>query len=130
MARRLRRAVCSPDSRASGASYTSLVTDWWRRVATSDMVREPPAVEPTGDVSDAARPWHAMRQGEVLAVVESNRAGLTSAEAARRLARDGPNVLGEPERASVLSLVGAQFRSPVVGLLVVAAIVTAATRQW
>ncbi len=36
--------------------------------------------------------------------------GLTSAEAATRLARDGPNLLPEPKRPGVLGLLAAQPR--------------------
>jgi Ca2+-transporting ATPase len=47
--------------------------------------------------------------------------GLTSVEAATRLARDGPNTLPEPEKRSVLRLLAHQFQSLIVALLGVAA---------
>jgi len=48
-------------------------------------------------------------------------AGLTSAEAARRLARDGPNLLPEPKRPGLVRLLGAQLTHLLALLLWVAA---------
>jgi Ca2+-transporting ATPase len=47
--------------------------------------------------------------------------GLSQAEAARRLRRDGPNRLGAVRRRRLLSILWAQLRSLLVGLLAVAA---------
>ena len=49
--------------------------------------------------------------------------GLTAAEAAARLARNGPNVLPEPGRKGGLALVGQVLREPMLLLLVAAALV-------
>lgn len=49
--------------------------------------------------------------------------GLTSAEAAERLLRDGPNALGG-HRARILPVVGSQLRSPLLILLLLAAAVS------
>jgi Ca2+-transporting ATPase len=43
--------------------------------------------------------------------------GLTSAEAARRLSREGPNLLPDPERRSPLRIVAEVFREPMFALL-------------
>ncbi|HVW17979.1 MAG TPA: HAD-IC family P-type ATPase, partial [Solirubrobacteraceae bacterium] len=48
-------------------------------------------------------------------------AGLSGAEARRRLARDGPNVLPAPPRPGIGGRLAAQLRSPLIGLLGVAA---------
>ena len=49
--------------------------------------------------------------------------GLTAAEDAARLARNGPNVLPEPGRKGGLALVGQVLREPMLLLLVAAALV-------
>lgn len=55
--------------------------------------------------------------------------GLSSAEAAARLARQGPNTLEEMARSGWLSGVLRRFRNPLVVILLVAAAVSAATRD-
>jgi hypothetical protein len=52
-------------------------------------------------------------------------AGLCSAEAARRLAADGPNAVAAPPRHGVAGRIGRQLRDPLVALLLAAAVVTA-----
>ena len=49
----------------------------------------------TGTLGDV---WHAIPANDVVARVESATAGLTAAEAARRLALDGPNRIPAPRR--------------------------------
>ena len=56
--------------------------------------------------------------------------GLTSVEAARRLREHGRNELREEEELSRLRVLLAQFRSPLLLLLVFAAAVALATGQW
>ena len=56
--------------------------------------------------------------------------GLTSVEAARRLAEHGRNELRDEEQLSRAGVLAAQFRSPLLLLLVFAAIVAALTGQW
>jgi Ca2+-transporting ATPase len=51
-------------------------------------------------------------------------AGLSSAEAAARLAADGPNVVAAPPRRRLLARVGRQLADPLVALLLAAAVVT------
>ena len=70
----------------------------------------------------AQRLWHALHAEEALAAVESGaEKGLPAEEARRRLERFGPNALGEPERRSLGSVFLAQFKSPLIYLLFVAA---------
>ncbi len=72
--------------------------------------------------SDAA-PWHARTATDAITALESNVAdGLDAAEAARRLARDGPNALQEAGRRGPWRMLLAQFRDLMVLVLVVAAI--------
>ena len=56
--------------------------------------------------------------------------GLTSAEAAARLAADGPNVLPPPPQARLWRRVAAQLRDPLVVVLLAAAVLTSATGDW
>ncbi len=56
--------------------------------------------------------------------------GLTSREAAARLARAGPNTVEPAQRAAALRLFLRQFRSPLVILLVAAAVIAALVREW
>lgn len=60
---------------------------------------------------------------ELLRALRTGREGLGSDEAARRLARHGPNRLPRPRRRSALALYLAQFRSVLVLVLVGAALV-------
>jgi cation-transporting ATPase F len=56
--------------------------------------------------------------------------GLTSAEAARRLARYGPNQLPAAARASWLTRLAHQFANPLVGILIAAGVITAVLGEY
>ena len=66
----------------------------------------------------------ALPVAEALAKLESGETGLSSAEAGRRLGVFGPNVL-RSRGVSALSVLGRQLRSYLLGLLLVAAVVSA-----
>lgn len=71
-------------------------------------------------------PWHALEIEAAATAVEANRArGLDPDEAARRLEKFGPNALPEARRRSVALLFFAQFKSPLIYLLLVAAVIAA-----
>ncbi len=75
---------------------------------------------------DAAQPvWHALSLDDALRVVDSRLGGLTSAEAAKRLRRDGPNVLARADRRSTFQLFLAQYRDFMILVLIAAALVAA-----
>ena len=59
-----------------------------------------------------------------------NAGGLSSAEAAARLRRDGPNAVHAKRSHSALALLIQQFRSPLVLILVIAAVVSGIVQQW
>ncbi len=66
--------------------------------------------------------WHTLSAAETATALRSDLLqGLTSADAAGRLARDGPNALPQARQGSVLALIARQFASLMVGLLVAAA---------
>jgi len=75
-------------------------------------------------VPDALRSFWSVPAAEVLSALESSPAGLATAVAAARLARIGPNVLGERKRSDVPTLLLRQFTSPLVLLLIAAAILS------
>jgi len=82
---------------------------------------------PTHDHPHEARNplhWHALSPEEMLARIETRpERGLTTPEAAVRLARYGPNALPEQKPPSLLALFFRQFRSPLIYLLLAAATV-------
>ena len=70
----------------------------------------------------APRPWHALSAEAVLAAMESSAAGLTTADAMRRLAVHGPNTLVASPAEPAWRIFVRQLRSVVVALLVVASL--------
>jgi Ca2+-transporting ATPase len=70
--------------------------------------------------------WHARSSAEVADALRTDAvAGLPAAEAARRLAADGPNELPRADAVSPLTVLVAQFRSVVVWILLGAVLVSA-----
>ncbi len=88
-----------------------------------------PATADTGTGADAPA-WHALDGTETLARLATGPEGLTAEEAAARLAEHGPNRLPEPEPAGALTLLARQFRSPLILVLVAAAVATLALREY
>ena len=76
------------------------------------------------------RAWHATTVAEIEALLETCPDGLAGDEPATRLSRFGPNELDEvPPPSRLVTFVG-QFRSPLIYILLGAAIVTAALSEW
>lgn len=90
-----------------------------RRPAKDRGDREP-AVEAGEDV----RAWHATALEEALARVGSTHRGLTQEEARARLAERGPNVLPAAPPPSVWTIGARQLKSPLIYILLAAAIVS------
>ena len=67
--------------------------------------------------------YWSMDPGDALAALESSNDGLSSAEAARRLQQYGPNVLEKTRRRGTFSLFIGQFKSPIILILIGAAII-------
>ncbi|MGE5714597.1 MAG: magnesium-translocating P-type ATPase [Betaproteobacteria bacterium] len=74
-------------------------------------------------------PW-AEDPDTVLAALESRREGLASGDAERRLQENGPNEIGRSSRAGALATLAAQFKSPLLLILVFAAVISAINRDW
>ncbi len=71
------------------------------------------------------RPLHALEAEEVVATLDGDaEEGLSAGQAATRLAEHGPNTVEEDEGPSRLAILLHQFTSPLIYLLIVAAIVT------
>jgi P-type Mg2+ transporter len=86
------------------------------------MAREAPTALPM-------TPW-AHDAATVLTALESRREGLASAEAKRRLQATGLNEIGRSSRAGALATLVAQFKSPLLLILVFAAVISAINRDW
>ena len=74
----------------------------------------------------AREAWHAIDLDGVIRSLRSTRAGLSSQESERRLALHGPNRLPEPPRAGFARIYARQFASPLIYLLLAAALVSLA----
>ncbi len=68
--------------------------------------------------------WHSQSSEETLAQLDSSAAGLSTQEAAVRLAANGPNVLKEGKRISPLGIFFDQFKSLIIWILIVAGVVS------
>jgi len=81
-------------------------------------------------VSSSADRVQSLEPQEIFRLLDSGASGLTTEEAERRLRQHGRNELREHEELSWLSVLAAQFRSPLLLLLVFAAGVAALTGEW
>ena len=68
----------------------------------------------------AVDPWHALSADDTLSKLGSETDGLTAAEAAARLATNGPNALPDAPRTTALRVLVAQLCGIIVYLLVAA----------
>jgi Ca2+-transporting ATPase len=78
----------------------------------------------TALVSAPAVVWHTLSAEDVLARLGSSAAGLSTAEAARRLAAGGPNEIEEGKRVGPLRILLRQFNSLIIWILIVAGVVS------
>jgi Mg2+-importing ATPase len=74
-------------------------------------------------------PW-SRSSAELLADLAASPQGLTAVEAAARLRRDGANAVSEETRVSAWGLILRQFQSPLVLILVFAALIAGVLREW
>jgi len=68
--------------------------------------------------------WETLEVQESFDLLASSEAGLTSDEARKRLAEVGPNVLAAEEKIKIFAILLHQFKSPLIYVLLVAAVVT------
>lgn len=69
--------------------------------------------------------WHTLSAGSALAELKATTAGLSTNDAAARLATYGPNRLPEPPRRSALIRLLLQFHNILINVLLGSAVVTA-----
>ncbi|MDP2992278.1 MAG: HAD-IC family P-type ATPase, partial [Deltaproteobacteria bacterium] len=74
--------------------------------------------------------WYQLGVKEIFQTLRSSEEGLTDAEAGERLIQHGPNKLAEEERISKLKILLHQFTSPLIYILLVAAIVTSLLKEY
>lgn len=72
----------------------------------------------------AKYPWHHLKEEEVFRILKSSREGLSWEEARRRLARSGRNQLPRAKRATWFFLLLSQFRSVLIYILLIAALIS------
>jgi Mg2+-importing ATPase len=80
--------------------------------------------------SNHLNPFWSQPLDRLLTSLNSSAAGLSSAEAARRLQQGGPNTLKAGQQVTALGLLLNQFKSPLVLILVFAVIVSAFAQEW
>jgi magnesium-transporting ATPase (P-type) len=68
--------------------------------------------------------WETLEVQEVFDLLHASETGLSSDEAHRRLAEVGPNVLATEEKIKIFSIMLHQFKSPLIYVLLAAAVVT------
>ncbi len=68
--------------------------------------------------------WHNLNTGEVLRVLRSSQKGLTSQEVEKRFKKYGKNKLPEKKKFSQLQIALSQLKSPLVYVLLIAALIT------
>ncbi len=85
-----------------------------------------------GETPSLRAPEHFWTLGvaEVLAALHTDERGLTRAEAMRRLARHGPNVLREQRVSARTAVLLRQARNPLLLILIFAAVVSIASGEW
>jgi Mg2+-importing ATPase len=82
------------------------------------------------DLRPAARASWSLDEEALLASLDAGRDGLRGEEAARRLARFGPNRIEPAPLLGTLRLLARQFQSPLVLILLIGAVVSAGLREW
>lgn len=70
--------------------------------------------------------WHSLDRPVVLQALHANEGGLTNEEAAARLKVSGPNVLPRKRPPALWQIIARQFKSPLIYVLALAAVVSAA----
>ena len=74
--------------------------------------------------------WYQLEANQIFAELNTSENGLTDAEAKERLKQVGPNTLAEAEKISRLQILLHQFKSPLIYILLIAAVVTAFLEEY
>ncbi len=82
------------------------------------------------DAPSVRRDWHTLPVADVMAALDTGPRGITAEEAETRLARHGPNVIESERGPGRLAVLARQFMSPVIYILVIAAVVTLLLEEY
>jgi magnesium-transporting ATPase (P-type) len=82
------------------------------------------------DLPNSTAAWHQLSTQQVLTALKSEKAGISSAEAERRLDEYGPNRLKPPKRRGPFARFLLQFHNVLIYVLLASALVTAILRHW
>ncbi len=118
---------------AAGLSATLLFRglSFWLPMIPGLVLSRTFALEPADSAGDAdAPPYWSLPAADVVARLSSTPVGLSSLEAAGRLPSVGRNAIGEFEGFTRLGVAWNQLKSPLLLLLVFAAIASVATGEW
>lgn len=74
--------------------------------------------------------YWSLPEAEVLELVHSRSTGLTTAEAADRLRRDGENTISKQKKSSEILIFLQQFKNPIVLILFAATLISAFSGDW
>lgn len=93
---------------------------------STEVEREPKKMQSPAPQELAEPAWHQLAIGDVFNAVGTTEAGLTTDEAKRRLAANGPNVLPRQSRDGSLRLLWRQVNSPLIWVLIGSALLAIA----
>jgi cation-transporting P-type ATPase F len=82
------------------------------------------------DLVQLVEPWHALAVNDVEQKLDTRSTGLSGEEAERRLELFGPNEISDDEGITALQVLLHQFTSPLIAILIVAALVTLAIGEY
>jgi Ca2+-transporting ATPase len=76
------------------------------------------------------RPWHAKTAAEVLTILHTSEAGLSDAEAAARLKKNGPNELRPKRQRTIWEMLKEQLTDPMILILIGASVLSMVLNEW
>jgi len=90
---------------------------YWGRVGAVHTTREAQSPKEEGRMNPHALAFWSLSATEMLQQLHASPEGLTGAEARQRLTRYGANLLKPRKRSDALTLLLAQFKSPIILIL-------------
>lgn len=79
----------------------------------------------TGDLPENRKQWYTLDAAGVMEILSASPKGLSQKERSRRLEQYGPNEIKEEEKTSPIIVFLEQFKSILIGILIVAALISA-----
>jgi Mg2+-importing ATPase len=93
------------------------------------MNKLPPKMGQPNAQAASADYW-SLTPEQLLPALHASRSGLQPADAQQRLKQYGPNTIGAQQQATALRLLLRQFKSPLVIILIIAAIISGIVGEW